>query len=133
MSSSRILLCCHRNRPLMICLLFLLISSLIQVKFMAEGRTISKLLEVAQRGIGEDKALVMRSLIGSRPPRCDRRCSSCEHCEAIQVPITTQVQGHVRSHFFAATLSFTNSRGDDISNYKPISWKCKCGNFIFNP
>ncbi|CAI0464227.1 unnamed protein product [Linum tenue] len=23
--------------------------------------------------------------------------------------------------------------GEDYSNYKPMSWKCKCGNSIFNP
>ncbi|GLT65227.1 hypothetical protein SLA2020_376700 [Shorea laevis] len=77
MCSSQIHVCCHRNRYLMISLLFLLVSNLTQVRFMAEGKTISKLLEVAKKGIGEEKAMVMR-LIGSRPPRCDRMCSSCD-------------------------------------------------------
>ncbi|KAK6245861.1 hypothetical protein QQP08_022760 [Theobroma cacao] len=134
MSSSPNYVCCHRNRHLIISLLLLLVSSLTQVRFMAEGRPLSRLLlEVAQKGIEEEKALVMRSLIGSRPPRCERRCSSCPHCEAIQVPVTTQSENRRTRQFSAAIFSIAYSRGDDISNYKPMSWKCKCGNMIFNP
>ncbi|XP_022752672.1 EPIDERMAL PATTERNING FACTOR-like protein 2 [Durio zibethinus] len=131
MSSAPNSVCCHRNRHLIVSLLFLLVSSLTQVRFIAaEGRSLSTLLEVAQKGIEEEKTLVMRSLLGSRPPRCERRCSSCPHCEAIQVPVTTQSQN---PQFSAAVFSTAYSRGDDISNYKPLSWKCKCGNQIFNP
>ena len=76
--------------------------------------------------------VVMRNQIGSRPPRCQRRCSSCGHCEAVQVPIVPQLHSHRTSHFYAApTVEY--SRGDYISNYKPMTWKCKCGNAIFNP
>ncbi|XWS14848.1 hypothetical protein CRYUN_Cryun35bG0043700 [Craigia yunnanensis] len=134
MSSSPNSVCCHRNRQLIVSLLFLLVSSLTEVRFMAaEGRSLSRLLEVAQKGIEEEQTLMMRSLIGSRPPRCERRCSSCPHCEAIQVPVTTQSQNRRTRQFSAAIFSITYSRGDDISNYKPMSWKCKCGNLIFNP
>lgn len=84
-------------------------------------------------------------LLGSRPPRCERRCNSCggEPCKAVQVPIVpsnkkVRVRGHNHDrhfHFHATTptLIIAYSRGDDISNYKPMCWKCKCGNFIFNP
>ncbi|KAE8684546.1 hypothetical protein F3Y22_tig00111127pilonHSYRG00001 [Hibiscus syriacus] len=49
MNSSTNYVCCHRNRHLIVPLLFLLISSLTQVTFMAaEGRSLSRLLEVAQ-------------------------------------------------------------------------------------
>ncbi|KAJ0963328.1 hypothetical protein J5N97_028450 [Dioscorea zingiberensis] len=58
-----------------------------------------------------------RSLIGSRPPRCESRCINCGHCEAIQVPSVAQAIKSWR----------------DDSNYKPLSWKCKCGNMIINP
>ncbi|XVE70263.1 hypothetical protein DITRI_Ditri10aG0058300 [Diplodiscus trichospermus] len=134
MSSSPNFVCCHRNRHLIVSLLFLLVSSLTQVRFMStEGRSFSRLLDVAQKGIEEEKTLVMRSLIGSRPPRCERRCSSCPRCEAIQVPVTTQSQNRRSRQFSAAMFSISDSRGDDISNYKPMSWKCKCGNMIFNP
>ncbi|XWS21337.1 hypothetical protein CRYUN_Cryun30bG0046800 [Craigia yunnanensis] len=134
MSSSPNYVCCHRNRHLIVSLLFLLVSSLTQVRFMAaEGRSLSRLLEVAQKGIEEEKTMGMRSLIGSRPPRCERRCSSCPQCEAIQVPATTQSQNRRTRQFSAAIFSIAYSRGDDISNYKPMSWKCKCGNLTFNP
>lgn len=86
----------------------------------------------------ENGIFVARSLIGSRPPRCERRCSNCGHCKAVQVPIapklrisSLQQQTTISSkihHFYAAY-----SRGDDISNYKPMCWKCQCGDSFFNP
>lgn len=89
-----------------------------------------------QKGMKErESILVTKALIGSRPPKCERRCRTCGHCEAVQVPIVPQVQSH-RSHYSAARAATTvtyNSRGDDLSNYKPISWKCKCGDYFFNP
>ncbi|XP_044509974.1 EPIDERMAL PATTERNING FACTOR-like protein 2 [Mangifera indica] len=120
---------CHRNRHLVMSLLFLSVSSLIQVRFMAEGRAISKLTdaEVSQKRADADNMVISRSMIGSSPPKCERKCSSCKHCEAIQVPVTTQA-AH-RSRFSAVSYD----RGDGVSNYKPMSWKCKCGNLIFNP
>ncbi|CAA2963755.1 Hypothetical predicted protein [Olea europaea subsp. europaea] len=62
-------------------------------------------------------------MIGSRPPRCDK------NCVAIQVPIVPSIKKTSTAQY----LSTQYSRGDDISNYKPICWKCKCGNFIFDP
>ncbi|KAK2660051.1 hypothetical protein Ddye_006584 [Dipteronia dyeriana] len=125
-------LCCHRNRHLILSLLFLLVSCFTtQVSFMVEGRPISKLIETTQKGMDEEdeKMVVMMSMIGSRPPKCESRCNSCGHCEAVQVPVTTQAQGHKRSHFSQVDYS----RGDDVTNYKPMSWKCKCGNLFLNP
>ncbi|KAE8658799.1 retrotransposon-like protein 1-like [Hibiscus syriacus] len=134
MSSPPKYVCCHRNRHLIISLLFLLVSSFTQVTFMAaEGRSLSRLLEVAQKGFEKEKQLVMRSLIGSRPPRCERRCSSCPNCEAIQVPVTTLSKNRRTRQFSAAFFSISYTRGNDISNYKPISWKCKCGNLVYDP
>ncbi|KAK1276494.1 EPIDERMAL PATTERNING FACTOR-like protein 2 [Acorus gramineus] len=74
----------------------------------------------------------MRAMIGSRPPRCDRRCSSCGHCEAVQVPAVPQDKKNKIRHSNASKSSIT-SRGDDTTNYKPMSWKCKCGDLILNP
>ncbi|KAM4087301.1 hypothetical protein ACJW30_10G168100 [Castanea mollissima] len=127
----------NKNRHLVSSLLLaLLVSSLTQVKFMAEGRGLPNLVEAAQKGIEVNKvARMVRTQIGSRPPRCEKRCSTCGHCEAVQVPIVPQVQNHRRSQFYAsrATPSIEYSRGDGNSNYKPMCWKCKCGDFIFNP
>ncbi|XP_057532529.1 uncharacterized protein LOC130810471 isoform X2 [Amaranthus tricolor] len=80
----------------------------------------------------QEEKLIERALIGSRPPRCEGRCNNCGHCEAIQVPIVPQ-QGFPRSHFMHSRPTIAYSRGDSLSNYKPMSWKCKCGHSIFNP
>ncbi|KAJ8769386.1 hypothetical protein K2173_002590 [Erythroxylum novogranatense] len=100
---------------------FLWISSSTQVRFMAEGKASPALVTPSQTVNEEDKRMILRSQIGSRPPRCEGRCTSCGHCEAIQVPTNPQV----------STIAY--ARGDDSSNYKPMSWKCKCGNLILNP
>jgi len=79
--------------------------------------------------------MVAKPQIGSRPPKCERRCSTCEHCEAVQVPVSPQIQTH-RSHYSSVRATIVvsySSRGDDLSNYKPMSWKCKCGDYLFNP
>ncbi|KAI4315112.1 hypothetical protein L6164_027958 [Bauhinia variegata] len=106
-------------------LFFLIMSTSIQLGFLAQGRKIHKQNGFHQL-VGEEKTMV-RAQIGSRPPRCERWCRSCGHCEAIQVPTNPQVQnGKSKS-----TIDY--ARGDDTSNYKPMSWKCKCGNLFFNP
>ncbi|KAM7520890.1 hypothetical protein LguiB_019852 [Lonicera macranthoides] len=125
----------HKSQQLIIFFLFLMISSSIHYRFMAEGRTSSKLAEAAQM---RNEERVMRSLIGSRPPRCEGRCYNCRHCEAVQVPVAPQIESQKilrrREHIIdGAPKTTACSRGDDISNYKPMCWKCKCRDFIFNP
>ncbi|KAH9620795.1 hypothetical protein KSS87_012564 [Heliosperma pusillum] len=56
--------------------------------------------------------------MGSRPPRCEGRCGSCGgHCEAVQVPSVSNLE---------------YARGELSSDYKPITWKCKCSPFLFH-
>lgn len=87
----------------------------------------------------EEQGVVMmaKGEIGSRPPKCEGRCRNCGRCEAVQVPVVPQVvQRHSSSNsrtHSEATRATPHSRGDDLSNYKPMSWKCKCGNYYFNP
>lgn len=73
--------------------------------------------------------------IGSKPPRCERRCNSCGHCEAIQVPTNPQYNkvGKNNNSPESTRIAYSRGGGDDYSNYKPMSWKCKCGDLIFNP
>ncbi|OEL15090.1 hypothetical protein BAE44_0023891 [Dichanthelium oligosanthes] len=86
-----------------------------------------------------------RALIGSRPPRCERVCMSCGHCEAVQVPIVPQDRRQKRAATTAtaaadqervvtavSAAAFTY-RVDGITNYKPLSWKCRCGSTILDP
>ncbi|XVF59193.1 hypothetical protein PTKIN_Ptkin07bG0255600 [Pterospermum kingtungense] len=121
------------QRPCCFSLIFLLILSTTQaIRYKAEGRPNPKSDSFSQT-VNEEKA-ILRAKIGSRPPRCERRCSSCGHCEAIQVPTNPQVRNgntNMKSSTLISDVAY--ARGDDSSNYKPMSWKCKCGNFIFNP
>ncbi|XP_075652786.1 EPIDERMAL PATTERNING FACTOR-like protein 2 [Castanea sativa] len=106
--------------------LFLILSS-VKLRFTAEGRSLS---EPFSQTVREDKT-ILSAQIGSRPPRCERRCSTCGHCEAIQVPSNPQAQNRNRNFSTASNMAY--ARRDDDSNYKPMSWKCKCGKIIFNP
>ncbi|TKV92090.1 hypothetical protein SEVIR_9G140900v4 [Setaria viridis] len=93
----------------------------------------------------EDKSIVgVIGVIGSRPPSCAGRCRSCGHCEAVQVPISPQELqkkkklGHGSRAAAAAAAAATGGRTmpasyDDHSNYKPLSWRCKCGRLILDP
>ncbi|XP_006651677.1 EPIDERMAL PATTERNING FACTOR-like protein 2 [Oryza brachyantha] len=100
----------------------------------------------------EEKGVAgIRGVIGSRPPSCEGRCRSCGHCEAVQVPISPQELQKKRGgdarrkkkklagHGDRAAAAAGGGRGatpdsyDDHSNYKPLSWRCKCGGLILNP
>ncbi|PIA46577.1 hypothetical protein AQUCO_01500253v1 [Aquilegia coerulea] len=121
----------QRYQYFIISVLFLLISSSAHVRYMVEGRPAFKLFDQPSSQIGVDEVMkaIMRSQIGSRPPRCERRCNTCGHCEAVQVPANPSIKSKGSSHSF----STASMRGDYGSNYKPMSWKCKCGDMIFNP
>ncbi|CAN6330052.1 unnamed protein product [Urochloa humidicola] len=88
----------------------------------------------ASGGVGS----MMRSMVGSRPPSCAGRCWWCggRRCVAVQVPITPQDKTTSSSHGVIAGRRRPTARGassssaasyDDHSNYKPLSWRCKCG------
>ncbi|KAL3346305.1 hypothetical protein AABB24_024970 [Solanum stoloniferum] len=122
-------------------LLILTISSLSHFTFQVEGR---KLLDThrhhGDNQIESEKRAMLRSQIGSRPPRCEKRCGTCGHCEAIQVPTNPQITNGNKNHTInsnnnnkKASNNIAYARDSDNSNYKPMSWKCKCGNLIFNP
>ncbi|XP_052202402.1 EPIDERMAL PATTERNING FACTOR-like protein 5 [Diospyros lotus] len=103
---------CFPNVIYVIAVIFLLISS--PTTAAIEGRTVSKLLvgSPSMKGIGA--AGMRMRMIGSRPPRCGRRC------EAIQVPVGPRIRA----------VAFWRGGASD---YVPVCWKCKCGDFIFSP
>ncbi|XP_057727639.1 EPIDERMAL PATTERNING FACTOR-like protein 2 [Arachis stenosperma] len=111
--------CWHKYRQTTFISIFILFAASSTSLFMAQGRAMSNVIEVSQNKV---------RVIGSRPPRCESRCSNCGHCEAVQVPIVPTFHHHHE----AAIVAFS-SRGDALSNYKPMSWKCKCGDYFFNP
>ncbi|KAL0557781.1 hypothetical protein IC582_006332 [Cucumis melo] len=144
----------NRNKHVSILLLFLSVFILILVTSI-EGRGIQAMegerksaetVAVATEEEEEKMGMMMRNQIGSRPPSCRRKCMECGgHCEAVQVPValhdSNQNQKKGRRRRRSSRRYFSDhskhdvalSSEDETSNYKPISWKCKCGNFIFNP
>uniref|UniRef100_A0A0E0LGT9 Epidermal patterning factor-like protein n=1 Tax=Oryza punctata TaxID=4537 RepID=A0A0E0LGT9_ORYPU len=147
----------HLPLPLFFPILLLLLIFSMEVAHSDARRLPLKLLEVGtikeepDETIGKKMEMEMemegRRLIGSRPPRCERVCMSCGHCEAVQVPIVPQViqktqtkaaaaaaeqEQHVVSATAISAAVFTY-RVNGLSNYKPLSWKCKCGGIILDP
>ncbi|KAH7664996.1 hypothetical protein IHE45_13G002800 [Dioscorea alata] len=112
---------------------FLSLLLLLTYPVLTTSKPLFKLLENAKER-EEEKAMV-GALIGSRPPRCEGKCRSCGHCEAVQVPLAPQdnKNGGGLVHHLHFSTTIINSRFDDNSNYKPMSWKCKCGTLILNP
>lgn len=76
----------------------------------------------------EEEKILLRGRTGSRPPACERRCGRCGRCEPVQVPAMPQAKER-----HSSMVPTMNSREEGRSNYKPVNWKCKCGDKIFNP
>ncbi|KAL5705205.1 hypothetical protein ACHQM5_023541 [Ranunculus cassubicifolius] len=76
--------------------------------------------------------------LGSTPPSCYNRCRDCHPCMAVQVP-TTPIQqpgmGRVPPPIKEDEdeESFPTTISTKYTNYKPLGWKCRCGNHLFNP
>uniref|UniRef100_A0ACD5U9C9 Uncharacterized protein n=1 Tax=Avena sativa TaxID=4498 RepID=A0ACD5U9C9_AVESA len=139
----------HMTLPLFFVFLSLLLFASVEVArsdaVSATGRLPLRSLEIGTSKEQEEEARVemvkmeRRSLIGSRPPRCERVCMSCGHCEAVQVPIVPQhhkkkagQEQPVASAIGAAMLTTYRVNGG-VSDYKPLSWKCRCGGIILDP
>lgn len=63
-----------------------------------------------------------KMVLGSRPPRCVNKCLSCRPCMAALV-----IPSHQWNKFKAT------NHGDGDDNYYLLSWKCKCGDKLFQP
>ncbi|XP_042055926.1 EPIDERMAL PATTERNING FACTOR-like protein 6 [Salvia splendens] len=63
-----------------------------------------------------------KMVLRSRPPACVNRCMSCRPCEA-----TLVIPPHQRASYGASY-----HRGGDNSYYL-LSWKCRCGNKLYQP
>lgn len=77
----------------------------------------SVMVESTREGLEESKMV-----IGSKPPACVNKCKSCRPCMA-----TLVVPNHQKRKGFKVS-----SRGDDDTYYL-LSWKCKCGDKLFQP
>lgn len=94
--------------------------------------------------------------LGSTPPSCRNRCNACSPCMAVQVPTLPGGGGTLRpaatftrgkpkrtaakalragsgSDKFASADAATPLEYRSYPNYKPLGWKCRCGDHLFNP
>ncbi|THU57719.1 hypothetical protein C4D60_Mb03t06460 [Musa balbisiana] len=72
--------------------------------------------------------------LGSTPPSCHNRCDLCNPCTAVQVPTLPVQSTPVRSRVRKVRPSDDPfSYSNQYSNYKPLGWKCSCGNRLYNP
>ncbi|RAL47210.1 unnamed protein product [Cuscuta campestris] len=133
MAARHCMLSRHGNqRPLLFLLLFS-VSIFTHHSFCAQGRVILLEKQPQTEHKEDTTSQGRRVLIGSRPPRCESKCRNCGHCEAVQVPVVPNLkhQPTIRSRDLPRNVAY--SREDYLSNYKPMCWKCKCGDLIFNP
>ncbi|XP_058078015.1 EPIDERMAL PATTERNING FACTOR-like protein 1 [Magnolia sinica] len=76
-----------------------------------------------------------KTRLGSTPPSCHSRCNDCNPCMAVQVPT---IPAHSRGgpglgNAFPLDMSSSSLISNKYSNYKPLGWKCRCGDRLFNP
>ncbi|KAI3873969.1 hypothetical protein MKW98_001618 [Papaver atlanticum] len=88
-----------------------------------------------------------KSRLGSTPPSCYNRCDHCNPCMAVQVPTPIRDRFRPGLHKLVPLMkkkkneekstesvySKSSTGNDQYTNYKPLGWKCRCGNHIFNP
>ncbi|KAL6497069.1 hypothetical protein OROGR_028998 [Orobanche gracilis] len=69
-----------------------------------------------------------KMVLGSRPPGCVNKCMSCRPCEATLV-IPPHLNKIRRSNSYYQ--EYSSHREDD--SYYLLSWKCRCGNKLYQP
>ncbi|CAL9778991.1 unnamed protein product [Musa acuminata subsp. burmannicoides] len=83
----------------------------------------------------EGMLLEQKIRLGSTPPSCHNRCNECNPCTAVQLP-TLPFQpnpvspSRVRE---AHQMDDPSSYSNQYSNYKPLGWKCSCGDHLYSP
>ncbi|KAK8653569.1 hypothetical protein V6N13_127562 [Hibiscus sabdariffa] len=88
-----------------------------------------------------DSSFEEKTRLGSIPPSCHSRCNGCHPCMAVQVPSSPGSHhdrlkpGLSRGALAAATnpIQFFDPSSNQLSNYKPLGWKCSCGDHFYNP
>ncbi|KAK1416785.1 hypothetical protein QVD17_25901 [Tagetes erecta] len=64
-----------------------------------------------------------KKILGSRPPGCVNKCMNCSPCRATLV---------IPPHHKMIGYRDQSSHGEDDCYYL-LSWKCKCGDKLFQP
>lgn len=76
------------------------------------------------------QAMLMEDKIrlGSTPPSCHNRCNTCNPCTAVQVPTLPGRRAGATDAKFVDQSAYSQ-----YSNYKPLGWKCRCRDRLYNP
>ncbi|KAL1809716.1 hypothetical protein ACET3Z_026706 [Daucus carota] len=91
-------------------------------------------ISVAASGSGEGNEMLQqkKKILGSRPPACVNKCFSCRPCMAtLVIP-----PHHTKSKTTTTTSNYKKSNkysSDEDDTYYLLSWKCKCGNKVYQP
>ncbi|KAL8250196.1 hypothetical protein R6Q59_033889 [Mikania micrantha] len=90
--------------------------TVILLLFLTVSHSISGYGDEGVTGFGQNK-----KILGSRPPGCVNKCVNCRPCEA-----TLVIPPHCKTIHYR-----DQSHWED--NYYLLSWKCKCGDKLFQP
>ncbi|KVI06032.1 hypothetical protein Ccrd_015629 [Cynara cardunculus var. scolymus] len=63
-----------------------------------------------------------KKILGSRPPGCVNKCVNCRPCQA-----TLVIPPHPKM------IDYRHQSSNWEDNYYLLSWKCKCGDKLFQP
>lgn len=115
-----------------LCFGFLSIISLLQVCVNGLTRICTKCVCHVQELLFEEK-----NRLGSIPPSCHNKCNDCHPCMAVQVPTLPSHDSNppdlTKTSAMATFFNPSSPQGNRYSNYKPLGWKCHCGDHFFNP
>ncbi|XP_052176878.1 EPIDERMAL PATTERNING FACTOR-like protein 8 [Diospyros lotus] len=68
----------------------------------------------------------MKMVVGSKPPECVDKCMSCRPCMAALVPIPPSP--------YTEGIKDPSSHGEEEEDrYYLLSWKCRCGDKLYQP
>ncbi|OIT33593.1 epidermal patterning factor-like protein 1 [Nicotiana attenuata] len=75
-----------------------------------------------------------KTRLGSTPPSCYNKCNQCHPCMAVQVPTIPSHHRVEPSQIQGMPMDYFQPPGANrYSNYKPLGWKCRCGDHFYNP
>lgn len=113
---------------------FLFLCKVSNIILIAVGESSSSSYMRRSSAVVVDQLQPRKKVLGSRPPTCVNKCMSCRPCMATlvipphrirtsSITTTTTTQAYQQSSSF--------HREDD--SYYLLSWKCKCGDKLFQP
>ncbi|KAM7475911.1 hypothetical protein LguiB_023154 [Lonicera macranthoides] len=90
---------------------------------------------------GEEGKSNNKKVLGSRPPSCVNRCMNCRPCKATLVipphhqQSINEIKGSYgndnnREYYYSSPH---NNRPREDDTYYLLSWKCTCGDQLFQP